>query len=186
MLEEPMKKLALLVLILALPIVLTSCFLSIGYKENREITDTSGSALVGTWVQREEGFHGNSIYMWSFGEDGRFAYLFTAYEPSSDGGSNGSSVRERFMLGNFRENGNTIECYNVVIDDYFSWGNKWRYFKNRDPENLANVLPRTLLKQYENMEDFTFDFTVSGATDLNIYIDIGAWPDQYKMDFKKI
>ena len=78
--------------------------------------------LVGTWSGVESGFHGNSGYYWSFGKDGRFAYLFSGYEPPQGGGDIKSSVRERFMQGKFHENSSTIECYGIRVDDFFARG----------------------------------------------------------------
>ena len=176
-----MKKLTILALIIALSLTLTACVTS--SNNTNTGVDTSDSPLVGTWYQREGEYHGNALLVWSFGEDGRFAYLFSAYEPPQAGGTIDSSVRERFMQGMFRENGNTIELYDIRLDDYFSWGDKWRYFPDRDPALLADVLLTTSLKQSKKVDDLTVGFEFSGNMTLRLEVDFGEWPDQYVMVF---
>ena len=185
-----MKKIIVLALAVALPLTLSACFLFGGAKDETVTTDTSESPLVGVWMQTEKGFHGNAIYVWSFGEDGRFTYLFSAYEPPQGGGGIDSSVRERFMQGNYRQNGNTVECYNVRLDDYFSWGDKWRYFSVRTPEVFAMQIMITPLKEAVKTDDFSFEFTkredVNKGEHLKIKLDLGELPDQYEMEFDRI
>ena len=201
-----MKKLLIVVLILALVLALAACGEkneTNGYTEiniSPVNTNSAGnqtpdappnnddviinSRLIGTWVCIEYGVHGNARYIWSFREDGRFAYLFSGYEPPHGGGDMKSSVRERFMQGRFRENGNTIECYDVQLDDFFSWGDNWRYFPDRDPYLLAEILLTTPFVESDATGDFTFSFEFVDKTMLRIVIDLGAFPDQYEMDFE--
>ena len=153
--------------------------------------DTAGNdaydgPLVGTWSDIESGFHGNAGYYWAFGNDGRFAYLFSGYEPPQGGGDIDSSVRERFMQGKFRENGSTIECYDIKVDDYFAWGDNWRYFPDRDPAILAKTLLATSLIEPEKIDDFSIDFELSDTMVLHLVVDLGDFPDQYDMDFEYI
>jgi len=179
-----MKKQIILAVVLALMFTLAAS----GEKStNPPGTDAiSGSPLIGTWYCMEEGFHGNAKYFWSFGKDGRFAYLFSGYEPPQGGGSIESSVRERFMQGMFRENGGTIECYDIVADDHFSWGDNWKYFPDRYPTLLANMLLDTPLIESENADDFLVDFEFTGDMILRLIIDRGDFPDQYDMEFEYI
>ena len=149
--------------------------------DNSAISD---SPLVGTWHVIESGSHGNARYYWSFGRDGRFAYLFSGYEPPQGGGSIDSSVRERFMKGKFRENSGTIECYDIRADDFFTRGDNWRYFPNRAPALLAGILLETSLIESENVNDFSFDFEFISPMILRLVVDRGDFPDQYGMDFE--
>jgi len=185
-----MKKLVLFALVMVLPLTLSACFLFGGAKDETVTTDTSESSLLGVWMQAEQGFHGNAIYVWSFGEDGRFTYLFSAYEPPQGGGDIDSSVRERFMQGNYRQNGDTVECYNVRLDDYFSRGDNWRYFSVRTPEVFAMQIMVTPLKEAVKVDDFSLVFTkredANKSEHLKIEIDLGEFPDQYTMDFNRI
>ena len=181
-----MKKLIVLALILAVSLTLAACVTNSNNNTTTSGTptsDTSDSPLVGTWYGTEQGVHGNAIFAWSFGEDGRFAYLFSAIEPPQAGGTIEGSVRERYMQGNFRESNGIIELFNVRLDDYFSWGDKWRYFKDRDPEALAQKLLTTSLKDSESIDDFTVRFELKNPTSLHLVVDLGDFPDQYTMDF---
>jgi len=180
-----MKKLSVLLIFISLILIFASC----NFKKEL-IDDTTGNYyygdLVGVWYGSEYGFHGNSMYYWAFDTNGRFAYLFTAYEPPQGGGDIGSSVREILIKGNFVVNGNTIECYNVKCDDYFSWGDKWRYFKDRSCENVAGRLLQTSLQKPKSIESFTVNY--SDIDELTIMIDIDrvGFPDIYVMEFTKI
>ena len=140
--------------------------------------------LVGNWHQVEYGVHGNALYLWSFGENGYFAFLFSAREPPH--GEIDGSVREFFMKGKFRINGNSIECYDVKYDDYFAWGDEWKYFSDRNPENLAGLLLATPLKDVDNKDNFSIDFELDESMTLRLVIDLGEFPNQYDMDFEKI
>ena len=144
----------------------------------------SGSPLVGSWYRIVEGIHGNAGYYWSFGEDGRFAYLFSGYEPPHDGGVIESSVRERLMHGMYRVSGEAIECYEISGDDFFSWGDHWKYFPDRDPALLSRILLATPLTDSEFVEDFTFDFAFADTGTLRLVVDRDDFPDQYDMDFE--
>ena len=200
-----MKKMLVLTIILSIMLTLTACGRQ---NETNSITETSNtptsatgavnqtlvaplnnndatidSPLTGTWFCQEYESHGNAVYYWSFGEDGRFAYLFSGYEPPHGGGDIESSVRERFMQGRFRVNGNMIECYDVKTDDFFSWGDNWRYFPERDPSLFTDTLLTTPLVESEATGDFTIDFTVVNTVTLHLEIDLGTFPDQYEMDF---
>jgi len=179
-----MKKMIVIVLVFALTFTLAACVTTGRDTDDVGNTDTSDSPLVGTWVQRDQGVHGNALYFWSFSEDGHFAYLFTAYEPPQAGGTIESSVREIYIQGRFRENGNTIELYNVKVDDYFSWGDKWRYFSDRDPALLADKLLTTSLKKPKSMDDFTASFELKDSESLRIVLDLGDFPHQYDMQFE--
>ena len=155
-----------------------------------EAADTAGDAaafdsrLVGEWYGSEGGFHGNSGYIWSFGNEGRFAYLFSAYEPPQGDGSIESSVRERFMQGAYRVNGSSIECYDIRVDDYFARGDSWRYFPDRDPDLLAGILLTTPLIESEGIDDFTLEYEFTDTNILRLVVDCGEFPDRYDMDFE--
>ena len=151
--------------------------------ENDAISD---SPLVGTWYAIESGSHGNAGYYWSFSKDGRFAYLFSGYEPPQGDGSIESSVRERFMQGSFRVNGSSIECYDIKADDFFTRGDNWKYFPERDPALIADVLLATPLIDSEDIDGFSFDFELTNAMTLHLVVDRGDFPDQYEMDFEQI
>ena len=155
-----------------------------GSTDTADNVTISDSMLVGTWYGTEGGFHCNAEYCWSFGNDGRFAYLFSAYEPPQGGGSIDSSVRERFMQGKYRENGNTIECYDIRADDFFARGDNWRYFPDRDPDLLASILLTTPLIESENVDDFSFSFEFTSTMILHLVVDRGDFPDQYDLDFE--
>jgi len=142
--------------------------------------------LYGTWHCIDYGFHGYTEYYWSFGRDGRFAYYVAGYEPPQGGGSIDSSVSERFVQGRFRENGITIECYDIKADSYFAWGNEWKYFPDRDPALLTGTLLITPLQEYENADDFSLDFEFSSGMILRLAMDRGDFPDQYDMDFEYV
>jgi hypothetical protein len=146
----------------------------------------SDSPLVGTWYSTESSFHGNARYYWSFGKDGRFAYLISAFEPPQGGGSIDSSVYEYFMQGMFRENGSTIECYDIRVDEFFEWGNNWRYFPDRDPILLSNTLLTTPLISSENFEDFSFTFEFTNTMILRLAVESDDFPDQYDMEFEYV
>ncbi|MCL2888837.1 MAG: hypothetical protein FWE65_00250 [Eggerthellaceae bacterium] len=178
-----MKKLALLAIVLSLTLLLTAC---VSNNNNTNNVDYSDSPLVGTWQEMEYGFHGNAIFVWSFGADGRFAYLFTAYEPPQAGGSVKSSVREIYMQGSYRVNGGTIECYDVKIDDYFSWGDKWKYFEDRSSEALSSKLLSTKLKNAKGTDSFTVNFLFDNESKLHLTLDRGGFPDQYEKTFELV
>jgi len=152
--------------------------------------DTLGNAidpenlLYGTWYCIDYGVHGYTEYYWSFKKDGRFAYYVAGFEPPHGGGEIDSSVSERLMQGSFRENGITIECYDVQADSYFAWGNTWRYFPDKDPALLASALFATPLRNPEDADDFSLDFEIVSKSTLHLEIDQGAFPDQYAMDFE--
>jgi len=179
--EETMKKLTVLATVLALTLLLAACVSNNG--NNTSKVDYSDSPLVGTWQEMEYGVHGNAIYVWSFGEDGRFAYLFSGYEPPHGGGEIKSSVRERFMQGSYSVNGDTIECFDVKLDDYFSWGDKWKYFKDRNPENFAEKLLSTKIKNAKQIDSFTIEFMLDSDGKLHLTLDRGEFPDQFDMLF---
>ena len=90
------------------------------------------------------------------------------------------------MKGKFHENGNKIECYGIRADDFFSRGDNWRYFPDRDPAHLADILLTTPLAESEDVDDFSIDFELTGATVLHLVVDLGDFPDQYDMDFEYI
>jgi len=142
--------------------------------------------LYGTWHCTNDGVHGYTEYYWSFGEDGRFAYYVAGYEPPQGGGSIDSSVSERFVQGRFRENGITIECYDVTTDSYFAWGDAWRYFPDRKPAFLAEMLLATPLHAPENADDFSLDFMFISNISLRLKIDRDNSFDQYDMDFEYV
>ena len=201
-----MKKLTAIFLCMFMLVALTACraeaasdggYILAGYSHSDDADSLqsgnpldndaiSDSPLVGTWYGIESGFHGNAGYYWSFGKDGRFAYLFSGYEPPQGGGSIESSVRERFMQGKFRVNGSTIECYDIKADDFFARGDNWKYFPERDPALLANILLATPLIKPENVDDFSFDFEFTSAMNLRLVVDRGDFPDQYDMDFEYV
>ena len=154
--------------------------------------DTSGngvasqSPLVGTWYCIDHGFHGYTEYFWSFGEDSRFAYYVAGFEPPQGGGSIDSSVSENFVQGRFRVNGSTIECYDIKADSYFAWGDKWKYFPDRDPALLSGMLLATPLLQSESADDFSLDFELGSDRILRLEIDRSDFPDQYGMNFEYV
>jgi len=139
--------------------------------------------LYGTWYCIDYGFHGYTEYYWSFRRDGRFAYYVAGFEPPQGGGSIDSSVSERFVQGRFRENGITIECYDIKADSFFAWGNEWKYFSDREPALLAGMLLETPLQKSENADDFSLDFAFNGCMILRLRIDRGNPFDHYDMDF---
>ena len=177
-----------LALVIAMAFALAACDATSNNQQSGDLanSDTSESPLVGTWIQREEGVHGNGMYVWSFGEDGRFAYLYSAYEPPHGGGEIESSVAERLMQGRFREDGSTVELFDVRLDDYFSWGDNWRYFPDRDPEVFADLLLATPLKKSKKTGDFSAEFVLKDATTLRLAVDRGEWPDQYDWEFELV
>jgi len=150
---------------------------------NDVFTDTS---LIGTCYSITEGVHGNALYCWSFGNDGRFAYLFSGYEPPQGDGSIDSSVRERFMKGKYRVNGDMIELYDIVADDFSSWGDNWKYFPDRDPIHLAWVLLDTPLIDVKSVNNFSIEYELTSVTTLRLKVDLGDFPDQYDMEFEYI
>jgi len=180
-----MKKLIVIALVLSIALTLAAC-----NKNSAQSDDNDGvvieSPLIGTWRQIEYGVHGNAQYFWSFAENGHFAYLFSAYEPPHGGGDIQSSVRECFMQGKFRIDGSTIECYDLRYDDYFSWGDKWKYFRDRDAELIAGSLLSTPVRNSKSIDDFTLDFDLSSAMILQLVIDRGSFPDQYDMQFELV
>ena len=183
-----MRKLATLALIVIFLFSFTACD-SVGegnVSSNEKITGSSESSLVGTWHQTEDGYAGSGLFIWSFGEDGRFAYLFSAYEMPFGPDSETSSVRERFIQGSYRENGSTIEFYDIRMDDCFTWGISWKYFPDRDPGYLADVLLVTPLEDSVRMDDFAVDYRLIDTTTLHLKIDLGDFPDQYERDFKLV
>ena len=153
-------------------------------EEDEDIVIYEGP-LVGTWHQAEYGEHGNAQYLWSFGENGYFAFLFSAIEPPH-GGDDDGSVREFFIKGKFRVNGNSIECYDVKYDDYLAWGDEWKYFPDRNPERLAGLLLETPFKRPDNMDAFSMDFEFDESMTLHLIIDLGDFPNQYDMGFIKV
>lgn len=148
---------------------------------------TPGSALAGTWHGITQSYHGNGVYIWSFGEDGRFAFLYSAVEPPS-GGIDLFSVREVYMQGRYRENGDAIECYDIRADDFYRSGSEyeWKYFPDRDPARLAGVLLDTPLMDSESVSDFSIAYRFEGGVTLRLEVDCGVFPYQYDMDFEYV
>lgn len=178
-----MKRLTVYMLLMLLALGLTACAGSKQSGDNAGNEPAYQGPLTGSWTCVEQGVHGNTLYVWSFGEDGRFAYLCTAYEPPQGSGDIKSSVRERFFRGKFSETDGTIECYEVKFDDYFTWGDKWRYFPDRDPALLAEKLFETKLKKSKNADDFTMSFEITDTATIRIAIDRGDPFEQYDMEF---
>ena len=183
-----MKRLVTLVLVGILLFSFSACN-TVSEKNgssNKKTTDTIESSLIGTWHETEDGYAGSGLFIWSFGEDGHFAYLFSAYEMPFGPSSETSSVRERFMQGSYRINGRTIEFYDVRMDDYLTWGINWRYFSDRNPEYLADKLLITPLEDSVRMDDFTVRYRLIDTTTLHLVIDLGDFPDQYERDFELV
>ena len=177
-----MKKLTVYMLLSVFLFGFAACGGS-GSGGNTGNNDAYQGPLTGTWDCIEQGVHGNARYLWSFGEDGRFAYLFTAYEPPHGGGDMKSSVRERFFQGRFSENDGVIKCYDVKYDDFFSWGDKWRYFPDRTPELHAEKLLKTKLKKPKNAGDFSLSFEFTGDSAVRFVLDLEDPFDRYDMEF---
>ena len=155
-------------------------------EEDDDESEIYEGPLVGTWHQAQYGEHGNAQYLWSFGENGHFAFLFSAREPPQGGGDIEGSVREYFIKGKFRINGNSIECYDVKYDDYLAWGDEWKYFPDRNPETLAGLLLETPFKGPDKLDAFSMDFEFDESMTLRLVIDLGDFPNQYDMDFTQI
>jgi len=146
----------------------------------------SDSPLVGTWYSKADGFHGYTLYYWSFDANNRFACYVAGFEPPQGGGSIPSSTSEFYMQGSYRENGNTIECYDIQADSYFEFGGDGKYFWERDPVLLAGMLLATPLRDSEPADDFSFEFEFKSPGSLRIINDRGIFPDQYDMDFEYV
>ena len=145
---------------------------------------TSDNAFVGTWYRRVAGLRGYTTYCWSFGADGRFARYVAGFEPPHD--IIPSSISEYFMQGRFRENGNTIDCYDIQVDSYHKFSNEWKYFSNSEPAMLAGKLLETPLQDSENADEFSLECDFKSSKILRLVIDRGSFPDQYDMDFEYV
>ena len=183
------------VIALAVVLIVTNVFGLVGKKAGRggdpwqptPGNTVSDSPIVGTWHGMTQSIHGNGVYIWCFSEDGRFAFLYSGLEPPS-GGIDIFSVREVFMQGNYHDTGSAIECYDARVDDYLAQDNKgfpWKYFPERDPGYLADVLLSTPLLGSEGADNFSIDYEMIDAVTFHFSVDCGVFPFQYDMDFVK-
>ena len=148
--------------------------------------DDPENLLHGTWYCIDYGVHGHTEYYWAFGRDGRFAYYVSGFEPPQGGGDIEASVSEYYAQGLYRENGITIECYDIKADSYFAWGDERKYFQEREPALIAGLLLSTPLTEMEAADDFTLDFEHNGLMSLRLTVDHDNSLMQYDMDFEFI
>lgn len=183
-----MRRLLLLLLLALTLLLLPALTLSVGQPSN-DTPDNgiiSASPLIGTWYSIDHGFHGYAEYYWSFGEDGRFAFYVAGYEPPQGGGSIDGSVSEHFVQGRFRVAGSSVECCDIRADSYFTWGDEWKYFPDRDPGLIAGALLATPLEKPENAGDFSFHYELGGDMILHLVIDHSDFPHINDMNFEYV
>ncbi|MCL2867415.1 MAG: protease inhibitor I42 family protein [Clostridia bacterium] len=154
--------------------------------------DISGNAadpdnlLYGTWYAMDEGVHGHAEHFWVFTEDSRFIRYIAGMEPPMGGGEIEGSVSEYLAHGMYRENGMTIECYDIQADSFFAWGNERKYFQERDPALIAGMLTDTPLLNSVEADGYSMDFSFHGSMVLRLIINSGDSDELFDMDFRYI
>ena len=135
---------------------------------------TTGYAkLVGTWYNTSSD---NRRY-WSFGADGRFAYLIVF--------NNRGTTSERYSQGKYRVSGDVIECYEIQNESYFVNDNRQEsFFEDYDPIFLDKVLLATTIQDPGKIDDFSIKFEF--AYSIFLRIDSDRLGDQYDMEFSYV
>ncbi|MCL2157823.1 MAG: zinc ribbon domain-containing protein [Oscillospiraceae bacterium] len=165
-----------LVIVLVIVLISTNVFGLISRSGGDTPTDQNGitqptgddavftNALVGSWGR--VGYNANTLPIWVFGEDGRFAYYDAVALKPDFGTAYSPSHYECWTQGKYRVNGYFIELYDCMESSYFEYtyanSDSWRYGFNAggSPENISanELLNSALPEEPLKIDNFTATF----------------------------